>query len=157
MPIARLQEAARRGAPESTRGERERMLRRAEAEGRVPRGWCVVVGFVVGFAVVQGLGWLMGQTGLAAAMGLPETFVAYVATQAAGVVGGIGGLVWRDVLVRRALARPFGEPRCPGCRQSLAGLPVVEDAATCPECGTRHELGPLGLIASDLRPLAHAA
>lgn len=151
MPTDRLHDAARQLAP--THPNLDLALRRIYTEHRVRTSWCVVVGFGAGFTVVQIVALAARTTGISEALGLPDTFVAWFATQAAGVVGAFAGLFCRDRLLRRALTTPAGEPRCPHCRHSLIGLPHRDGCATCPECGSLHALAALGLAPGDLAPL----
>ncbi len=64
----------------------------------------------------------------------------------------------RDQLLGWALDRHILGARCPGCRQSLLGLPIDFDEAgggprtRCPECGRVWMLRDLGLAPADLRP-----
>jgi hypothetical protein len=62
----------------------------------------------------------------------------------------------RDVRLRRALRGRIDNARCPRCRQSLLGLPMLDESPTpavrCTECGGSIELTPIGLTPADLLP-----
>ena len=63
----------------------------------------------------------------------------------------------RDWFLHRALGRHIQGARCPGCKQSLIGLPILEEdedvpSVRCPECGRLWILRDLGLTPADLRP-----
>lgn len=67
-------------------------------------------------------------------------------------------ILTRDRMLSRALGRHILGARCPGCKQSLIGLPIDPDEAgngprtRCPECGRMWVLRDLGLTPADLRP-----
>jgi hypothetical protein len=62
----------------------------------------------------------------------------------------------RDFRLRRALRHRIDNARCPGCRQSLLGLPLLAEtpspAVRCTECGEAIELGAIGLTPADILP-----
>ncbi len=72
-------------------------------------------------------------------------------------------ILTRDWFLHRALGRHIQGARCPGCRQSLIGLPILKEedgqgpSARCPECGRLWVLRDLGLTPADLRPDAARA
>ncbi|MEM7623710.1 MAG: hypothetical protein AAF235_10975 [Planctomycetota bacterium] len=55
------------------------------------------------------------------------------------VVPAFACLFVQDSILRRAIRRQYDNARCPGCRQSLQGLPFEtkdgEDAVRCTEYG----------------------
>jgi hypothetical protein len=76
----------------------------------------------------------------------------------AGVVGTpfLTYYVVRDYRLRRALRDRIDNARCPKCRQSLLGLPLIpgapRPAVRCTECGGFIELGTIGLTPTDILP-----
>jgi len=67
------------------------------------------------------------------------------------VVPGLCGLIARDRILLRVLHDRIKTARCPQCQFSLLGLPVVNGAARCPECGTNIALHQHNLTAEDLQ------
>lgn len=72
----------------------------------------------------------------------------------------LAGLLFRDMLIWRALRKRVSLARCGACHHSLIGLPVDESegkpSVRCPECGELWALEKLGLTAEDLSPAASA-
>jgi hypothetical protein len=64
--------------------------------------------------------------------------------------------VARDVRLRRALRHRLDNARCPRCRQSLLGLPMIpgapRPAVRCTECGQDIDLAEIGLTPADILP-----
>jgi hypothetical protein len=85
-----------------------------------------------------------------------------VSSLASGIlVGGLAGLLARDVLVWWGVRRQVHRARCPKCKYSLQGLRIEEvglglDPAMrfvrCSECGRKHRLMDLGITPMDLVP-----
>lgn len=68
--------------------------------------------------------------------------------------GALVGLVIRDRWVRWAVGQQLDAARCPACRYSLLGIPPVEGAITCPECGDGRRVEDLALTAEQVGALA---
>jgi hypothetical protein len=64
--------------------------------------------------------------------------------------------ITRDVRLRRALRARIDNARCPTCKQSLLGLPLIpgapRPAVRCTECGGYIELSTIGLTPTDILP-----
>lgn len=77
---------------------------------------------------------------------------------AIGILLGLVAMVaLRDRAICRALARMATLVRCHACSYSLFGLPVLEGATTCPECGAHiilsdNHLSPEDLLAKPATP-----
>ncbi len=59
-------------------------------------------------------------------------------------------LIARDLLLIRVIRERVRGGRCPECRFSLLGLPILGGTLVCPECGTNMTLHELGLTHHDL-------
>lgn len=83
---------------------------------------------------------------------LPEEYLIVPVILSASVVGvpALLALLSRDVVLRRVLKDRLRTARCPNCEFSLLGLPVVEGATRCPECGTQIVLNMHNLTPRDL-------
>jgi hypothetical protein len=78
------------------------------------------------------------------------------------LTGLLAGLLARDVVLLHLLRREVHKARCPGCRQSLMGLPITfrslgppepgDAKVRCPECGRQWVLFDIGLTPQDLVP-----
>lgn len=69
---------------------------------------------------------------------------------ASGVVALLFTSVCRTVWLRSKIQHHLTALECIECAYSLLGLPVVEGAITCPECGQRFDLAARGLTAADV-------
>lgn len=62
----------------------------------------------------------------------------------------------RDGRLRRALRHRIDNARCPRCKQSLLGLPMLDGETSptvrCTECGESIRLAPIGLTPVDILP-----
>jgi len=82
------------------------------------------------------------------------------------VVGGalLFGYIVRDRHFIRAVRRAMHDARCPRCKHSLVGLPLLDggtgfqpesgaaERVRCPECGSVHRLADLGLRVEHIAP-----
>ena len=64
--------------------------------------------------------------------------------------------VVRDFRLRRSVGERIDNARCPSCKQSLLGLPLLADvpepSVRCTECGGSIELAAIGLTPADILP-----
>jgi len=76
-------------------------------------------------------------------------------TLAAGTTG-LAGFLVRDGIIRHLVQGRINTARCPACKHSLLGLPLLpgttEESVRCPECGTALPLAMIGLRHRDLIP-----
>ncbi|MBX3404803.1 MAG: hypothetical protein KF699_15445 [Phycisphaeraceae bacterium] len=132
--------------------ECERYIRYAYQQARMRIGCIPLVVFVVSLPLYAVLLSASVAGLMYVGIELPEGYLIVPVLLSASVVGvpALLALLSRDVVLRRVLKDRLRTARCPNCEFSLLGLPVVEGATRCPECGTQIVLSMHNLTPRDL-------
>jgi len=84
----------------------------------------------------------------------PDPWLVVVVISTTVLSGALVGLRIRDRRLRWAIGQQIDAARCPACRYSLLGIPVVEGVITCPECGDGRRAEDLSLSPEQVARLA---